>query len=140
MRGVASLLRLARFEVDERQRALAALVEARAALADEERAFEDYAANEAAAAANSLIAMASYAAFAQRMNRERATLKRRQAQADNEIAAAQDALSAAFVEVKRIEMLADQLARAKALRVDRIEEEARDESVLIRIAREAASR
>jgi len=140
MKGVASLLRLAKFEADERQRARAVLLEARAVLDQEEQAFEAYAALEIAAAANNPLAMMSYAAFARRLNTERSVMKRRQAATDAEIAAAREALSAAFVEVKRIEMLAEKLARAKAQRADRAEEAARDESVLIRIAREQASR
>jgi flagellar export protein FliJ len=86
------------------------------------------------------MAMMSYAAFAQRLTIERSVMKRRQAATDAEIAAAREALSAAFIEVKRIEMLADKLARAQAQRAERAEEAARDESVLIRIAREPASR
>jgi flagellar protein FliJ len=140
VRGASSLLRLTRYEADERQRALAALVEARAALDQEALAFEAYAAAEAAEAARSPIAMISYAAFAQRLNLERAAMMRRQAKADADIAEAREALSEAFVEVKRIEMLVDKLARAKAQRADRAEEDARDEAVLIRIAREQSSR
>ena len=140
MKGVASLLRLAKFEADERQRALAVLIEARAVLDSEERAFEAQAALEVAEAARSPMAMMSYAAFAQRLTIERSVMKRRQAATDAEIAAAREALSAAFIEVKRIEMLADKLARAQAQRAERAEEAARDESVLIRIAREQASR
>jgi hypothetical protein len=46
--------------------------------------------------------MTSYAAFAQRLNLERAVMKRRQEKADADIAAAREALSDAFVEVVRI--------------------------------------
>jgi flagellar protein FliJ len=140
VRGAASLLRLTRYEADERQRALAALIEARAVMDQEALAFEAYAAAEAAEAALSPIAMMSYAAFVQRLNMERAAMIRRQAQADEDIAAAREALSEAFVEVKRIEMLVDKLARANAQRADRAEEDARDEAVLIRIARDGATR
>jgi flagellar protein FliJ len=139
VKGVASLLRLARYEVDERQRELAAARDARAALDHEEAALNQYVATEAAAAGQSTLAMAGYAGFLQRIAMMRVDLKQRKYVADRHIEIARDALNAAFLEQKRIETLADKLKQERVEAEAAREDAERDEAVLIRRAREAGA-
>jgi flagellar protein FliJ len=139
MKGVASLLRLARYEVDERQRELGVARDARAALDHEEAQLNAFADAEAVAAGQSALAMTAYAGFLQRIATMRTHLRHRQIAADRQIDVARDALNAAFLEQKRIETLADRLKQERIETEAQREDAERDEAVLIRRAREAGA-
>lgn len=129
--GLKTLIRLSEWNVDEKRRALGALLGLRQALEDQAVELENELAREQSAAANDAQALLHYGTYAreviQRRERIAESIKRLEAQ----ISEAQDAAAEAHRELKkyeigermRAEREAAELARQEQIKLDEIGQE-----------------
>lgn len=104
MSALESLIRLHRWQLDERRRDLATLEDLAQKLAEERVRLEAEDAGEQKAALASPEAARGYAGYAKRLIDRRRKLAQSAAELAQQIARARDALSEAFQEVKRYEI------------------------------------
>lgn len=135
MADLDGLLRLRDWELDERRRALGIVLEKRQSLVDMlERLGRDLA-REQEVAGTSIEAARTFPAFARAMIRRRETVRERIAAVDHEVAAAEDAVREAFLELKKLQITAERRAEAARLEALRLEQNALDEIALQRARR-----
>ena len=116
MSTLDSLIRMHRWQLDERRRQLAALEELAAKLAEEQHRLEAENLREQAAATASPEAAASYPGYAHGFLDRRRKLEQSRAETAAQIAQAREALAEAFQEVKRYEITAASRARLQEQR------------------------
>ncbi len=122
-----SLIRLHRWQVDERRRELAALEENAARLAEERRRLDAEDERERAVAVAAPEAAFSYAAYARVLIERRRRLQQAQHDAAERIAGGRDALAEAFRELKRSEVAAANRAREVEQREARRQQQVMDD-------------
>lgn len=125
MSALESLIRLHRWQLDERRRDLATLEDLAQKLAEERVRLEAEDAREQKAALTSPEAARGYAGYAKRLIDRRRKLAQSAAELAQQIARARDALSEAFQEVKRYE-----IAEASRQRLEGEREQKRQQRVL----------
>jgi flagellar protein FliJ len=121
------LIRLSRWQVDERRRELAALEEFAAQLDEQRRRLEAEDERERAAAAASPEAAFSYPAYARVMSVRRHKLQQSQAEVVGQVARARDALAQAFQDLKRYEVAAENRAKLAEQREARRQQQIMDD-------------
>jgi len=129
VKGLSTLIRLADAEVTERQRALAEIGRRVDALLMEAAAHEAAIEAEAAAVREAADPRMPFGAYVQAALLTRADLERRRIVLDAEAEQIRAGLNEAFVELKRLQLLAEKLQ----LR-ERAEEEARDRASIDEVA------
>ncbi|MBU6371940.1 MAG: flagellar FliJ family protein [Alphaproteobacteria bacterium] len=135
MKGLATLMRLARAEIDARQRALAE-IDARVAALDRDAAAHDRAMmRESMEATADPTAMAVYGAYVHAAIAMRADFARRRTILADEAQTIRAALNEAFIELKRLELLAERLATEEEKAAAAREGAALDEMAIARYAR-----
>jgi flagellar protein FliJ len=125
MSAIESLIRLYRWQLDERKRHLADLEGLAARLREDEQRLEEENAREQALVATSPEAAYVYAGYARNLVERRRKLRQSQAEVAQQIAEAREALADAFQEVKRYEITA-----ANRVRLETEREERRQQRVL----------
>lgn len=125
MSALHSLIRLHRWQLDERWRDLATLEDLARKLGEERLRLEAEDAREQKAALASPEAARGYAGYAKRLIDRRRKLAQSTAEVAQQIAQAREALSDAFQEVKRYE-----IAEASRLRLEEQREQKRHQGVL----------
>jgi flagellar export protein FliJ len=123
--ALESLIRLHRWQLDERRRELATLEDLAQKLAEERLRLDAEDAREQKAALASPEAARGYAGYAKGLIDRRRKLAQSTAEVAQQIAQARDALSEAFQEVKRFE-----IAEANRLRLEEQREQKRQQRAL----------
>jgi len=134
MKGLATLMRLAKAEIDERQRAVA---EIESRILGLERQVAIDAANvegEQRAAMNDPFAGATLGAYLQAAHARRVDLERRIGLLRGEAQSLRDGLNEAFLELKRLELVAERYASEAEKMALRRENAALDEMAIARHA------
>ena len=127
MSALESLIRLHRWQIDERKRHLADLEALAAKLRDEQRRLALEEQHEQAAASASAEAAYAYAGYAHGLIERRRKLMQSLAEIDGQVAKAREALAEAFQEVKRYEITAASRARQQQIREQRRQQRTLDE-------------
>ena len=127
MSTLDSLIRINRWQLDEKRRHLADLEALAARLRDEQRRLDDEEKREQAAATASPEAAFAYAGYAQALVERRRKLMQSLAEVAQQITAAHEALAEAFQEMKRYEITAASRARQAELGERRREQGVLDE-------------
>ena len=122
MSALDSLIRLHRWQVDERRRHLADLEGLAAQLAEEHHRLDREEAREQAAASAAPEAAYAYAAYARQLIERRRKLAQSQVEVAEQIERSRAALAEAFQEVKRYEIMAANRARQQQRRAARREQ------------------
>jgi flagellar FliJ protein len=125
MSAIESLIRLYRWQLDERKRHLADLEGLATRLREDELRLEEENAREQALVATSPEAAYVYAGYARNLIERRRKLRQSQAEVAQQIVEAREALADAFQEVKRYEITA-----ANRARLDNVREERRQQQVM----------
>jgi flagellar protein FliJ len=126
MSAIESLIRLYRWQLDERKRHLADLEGLAARLREDEQRLEEENAREQALVATSPEAAYVYAGYARNLIERRRKLRQSQAEVAQQITEARDALADAFQEVKRYEITAANRARLETEREERRQQQVMD--------------
>ncbi len=127
MSALESLIRLHRWQVNERQRHMADLEGLAAQLTEEHRRLEREDAREQAAAAASPEAAFTYAAYARQLIERRRKLALSQAEVAEQIERSRGVLAEAFQEVKRYEIMAANRTRQQQRREARRQQQVLDD-------------
>ena len=127
MTALSSLIRLHRWQVDERKRDLATLEVLAGTLASERQKLEAEDLRERAVAAASPEAAFAYAGYAKLMIERRAKLEQSQQEVAERIARARDALAEAFQELKRYEVAAANRAKLQEQREGKRQQQIMDD-------------
>jgi flagellar protein FliJ len=127
MKGYDSLIRLHRWQLDERRRDLAALEEMAAKLHAERMRLDAEDERERAVAAASPEAALTYAGYARGLIDRRHRLERSQAEVAEQILRARAALAEAFQDVKRYEIAAASRQKQQEQREARRQQQLMDE-------------
>jgi flagellar protein FliJ len=127
MSALDSLIRLHRWQLDERQRDLATLEALAASLAEERRRLEAEDRREREAAVTAPETAFAYAGYVRAMIERKRKLNQSEAEISSRILGAREALAEAFQEVKRYEIAAASRAKQQAAKLARIEQQALDE-------------
>lgn len=130
MRGLDSLIRLAKWRLDEKRRALMTLQSLRAGLEDQIEEVDRRRRAEALFAADSDELRFAFAAFAEAARGRIETLGTSLAEVEGRIEAAQDEVSAAYQETKKLELTRDKERRRARIVADRREQSDLDEIAL----------
>ncbi len=130
MRGLDSLIRLARWRLDEKRRALTTLQSLRADLEGQIDELDRRRRAEALFAAESDDLRFAFAAFAEAARTRFETLGASLAEVNARIETAQDEVSAAYQEAKKLELTRDKERRQARAAADRREQSALDEIAL----------
>jgi flagellar protein FliJ len=133
-----SLIRLHRWQLDERRRDLATLEDLAAKLGEERRKLEAEDERERAVAAASPEAAFGYAAYARRLIERRRKLEQSQAEVADRIGRAREALAEAFQETKRYEVAAANRAKQQEQQDAKRERKTLDELGIEGFRRKAA--
>ena len=128
MSALETLIRLHRWQLDERRRYLAGLDALAARLRADAQRLRDEADEEARAAGLSLDAASAYPGFIRSLIERRREIERSIAEVDTQVVEASDAVAVAFQEVNRYELAAAHREREARRRVARREQ--RDEDAL----------
>jgi flagellar protein FliJ len=126
MSALDSLIRLHRWQVDERRRHLADLEGLATQLTEESQRLDREEAREQAAAAASPEAAITYAAYARQLVERRRKLAQSQAEVVQQIARSRALLAEAFQEVKRYEIMEANRLRQQQRREERRQQQALD--------------
>jgi flagellar FliJ protein len=126
MSAIESLIRLYRWQLDERKRHLADLEGLAARLREDEQRLEEENVREQALVATSPEAAYVYAGYARNLIERRRKLRKSQAEVAQQIAEAREALADAFQEVKRYEITAANRARLETERDERRQQQVMD--------------
>jgi flagellar protein FliJ len=127
MSALDSLIRLHRWQLDERRRHLADLEGLAAQLTEEHHRLDREEVREQAAAAAAPEAAFAYAAYARQLIERRRKLAQSQAEVAEQIERSRAALAEAFQEVKRYEITAASRARQQQRRAARREQRVLDD-------------
>ncbi|HZB93568.1 MAG TPA: flagellar export protein FliJ [Stellaceae bacterium] len=133
-----SLIRLHRWQLDERRRELAALEALAAKLAEERRKLEAEDERERQVASGSPEAAFAYAGYARSLIDRRRRLAQSEAELARQIAEAREALAEAYQEVKRYETAEANREKQLEQRAARREQQQLDELGLERFRRKSA--
>ena len=126
MSALDSLIRLHRWQVDERRRHLADLEGLATQLTEESHRLDREEAKEQAAAATSPEAAITFAAYARQLIERRRKLAQSQAEVAEQIERSRTLLADAFQEVKRYETMAANRLRQQQRREERRQQQALD--------------
>ena len=126
MSALDSLIRLHRWQVDERRRHLADLEGLATQLTEESHRLDREETREQAAAAASPEAAITYAAYARRLIERRRKLAQSQAEIVEQMERSRALLAEAFQEVKRYEIMAANRLRQQQRREERRQQQALD--------------
>ena len=121
MKSLDSVIRLHKWQLDERRRALAELQALSDQLSAEIARLEADLEREKDIAAESPASSMDLVAYLQAMLKRRAHLQESQAQVEKQIAAAKDEMASAFADLKRFELAKADRERRAALRLSRQE-------------------
>ena len=121
MSALESLVRLHRWQLDERRRQLGDLDVLAAKLRQEEQRLAEEQKIEQATAAASLEAASAYGGYARRLIDRRAKIEESIVSVEQQIAGAREALAEAFQEMKRYEIAAANRAAQRRRRLDQLE-------------------
>ncbi|MFZ4601682.1 MAG: hypothetical protein EBZ50_07700 [Alphaproteobacteria bacterium] len=135
MKGLGTLMRLARVEIDARQRAIAEIDARLAGLDAQASAHEDAIARESAAAAADPMAALGFGAYFRAALTARQDFGRRRTLLSEEAQSIRAALNEAFLELKRLELVAERVASEAEKKILRAENAALDETAIARHAR-----
>lgn len=135
MSALDSLIRLHRWQLDERRRALADLDRLADRLRQEQERLDIEQQVEQAVAAASAEAARGYGAYARRLIERRQKLAQSVADVEQQIAQAREALAEAFQEVKRYEITASNRERQQRQKTARRQQQVLDEIGIDRHAR-----
>jgi hypothetical protein len=113
MRGVPTLIRLARQEVDERRSDLVRIAAARASAAEALDTHDAEAAREAAVSMTSALELAAFSAWARQATRARARLQQRFAELGRSEATARESLRDAIAQMKRLDIVLESAEAAR---------------------------
>lgn len=138
MSTLDSLIRLHRWQLDERRRVLATLEELAGTLAEQQRLLEEENQREQQAALASFDAAAGYAGYAHGFLLRRRKLEQSRAEVAEQIVRAREALAEAFQEMKRYEITAAHRARQQERREARRQQQVLDDLGIDRFRRKAA--
>jgi len=138
MSALDTLIRVHRWQLDERRRYLAGLDGLASRLRADAERLQEEADAEARAAGLSLQAGAAYPLFIAALIERRNKIERSIAEVDIQIAEAREAVSVAFQEVKRYELAAANRAREGRERLARRQQQAQDALALDMHRRKAA--
>lgn len=138
MSALDSLIRLHRWQLDERRRDLATLEDLAAKLEEERRRLEAEDARERDAAAASPEAAFAYATYVRRLIERRRKIEQSRAEVAERIARAREALAEAFQEVKRYEIAAANRAKQQEQQEARRETKIMDDLGIEGFRRKAA--
>lgn len=127
MKTLDTLIRLARFDVDERRRDLALLLEREDAVRAQIAGLEADVARERALAEATPELAASFGAYAARVRERRAAMEQELATLEPVIDHARDRLAEAYEEQKKIEITRDRRLEAEAAEENRREQQVLDE-------------
>ncbi|HUZ72637.1 MAG TPA: flagellar FliJ family protein [Stellaceae bacterium] len=127
MSALDSLVRLHRWQLDERRRRLADLDLLATKLHHELNRLAEEEAREQAVASASLEAGASYGSYARRLIERRRKIEQSLTSVQQQIVAAREGLSDAFQEMKRYEIAAANRAAQRRRRLDQIQQRVLDE-------------
>ncbi len=127
MSTLDSLIRINRWQLDEKRRHLADLEALAARLREEQRRLDDEERREQAAATASPEGAFAYAGYAQALVERRRKLMQSLAEVAQQITAAREALAEAFQEMKRYEITAASRARQAELGERRRQQRGLDE-------------
>jgi flagellar export protein FliJ len=127
MSALDGLIRLHRWQADERRRHVADLEGLAAQLSEESRRLDREEAREQAAAAAGPQAALAYAAYARQLLERRRKLAQSQAELTQQIERSRAALDEAFQEVKRYETMAANRLRQQQRREERRQQQALDD-------------
>lgn len=127
MSALDGLMRLHRWQLDERRRHLAELEDLAQRLREEQYRLDAESEREQAAAAASPGAAASYAAQVRQLTERRRKLVQSRAEVAERIVRARDALTEAFQEVKRYEIIIANRTRQQELREEQPRQPTLDE-------------
>ncbi len=139
MSALDSLIRLHRFQLDERRRQLADLDQLAFKLRQEQQRLDLEQQVEQSVAAASFEAAQTYGSYAVNLIERRRKLAQSLAEVEQQIAQARDQLAEAFQEVKRYEITAGNRLRQQRQKLDRRQQALMDELGLDRHARRKAS-
>lgn len=138
MSSLQSLIRLHRFQLDERRRQLADLDQLATKLRQERQRLDVEQQVEQTVAAQSIEAAQTYGTYARSLIERRRRLDQSLAEVEQQIAQAREALAEAFQEVKRYEITADNRERQQRQKLARRQQALMDELGLDRHARRKA--
>lgn len=130
MRNLDGVIRLHRWQVDEKGRKLREMQDLAQRLTGDIDALAAELRREQAAAARSVDALAVYEAYAARNMAQRRNLARSVAELEGEIETAREELAAAHRELKRFEIIQGDRDKRMRLRAGRLEQLAADEMAL----------
>lgn len=127
MSALESLVRLHRWQLDERRRQLGDLDVLAAKLRQEEQRLAEEQKTEQATAAASLEAASAYGGYARRLIDRRAKIEESIVSVEQQIVGAREALAEAFQEMKRYEIAAANRAAQRRRKLDQLESHVLDE-------------
>ena len=127
MSDLTSLIRLHKWQLDEKRRALAELEALRTRLAEEARRLDEELERERAVAEQSPFLSIGLGGYIRSMLQRRQRLADSLAQVEHRLAAAKESISLAFAEVKKYEILQAERERRDRLRRQRREAATMDE-------------
>ncbi len=137
MRNFASLVKLARFKVEEMQKRMAVLDEARAALEDRAADLERRVPEEQVAAGESREGFLAYGSYAQAVIERKNNLRASMVELDAQTAALRVQLQDAFRELKKFELMEERRLKKIAAAQSKAEQADSDEIAGTRAARRA---
>jgi len=137
MKGLSTLMRLARAEIDARQRALAELEAARGGLERDIVERDAALVRERDAAAGDPETLRAFSAYLGATMAAKADLARRAGVLGEEAGEIRASLNEAFIELKRLELLAERLEREEERAQAMRDNAALDEMAIARFARKA---
>lgn len=140
MSALDSLIRLHRWQLDERRRDLATLEDLAAKLREERRKLDLEDERERAVASASPEAAFAYAGYAKRLIERRRRLEQSEAETAEQIARAREALALAYQDVKRYEIAAANRQKQQEQRDARRQQQALDEIGVEGFRRKSAGR
>ncbi len=126
MSALDGLMRLHRWQLDERRRHVAELEELAERLREEQYRLDAESEREQAAAAASPTAAATYASYVRQLVERRRKLVQSRAEVAERIVRARDALAEASEDVKRYEIIIANRARQQELREERRQQQTPD--------------
>jgi len=134
-KALDTLARLQRAQIDEAKAELAEIVTARAAITTRRASLEVEIAQEQAMASQDAEARAAYGGYAPRVAQEKRAMADTDARLAGEEAALRERLSAAYIELKKIELLMASQAERERLAENARELASMDEAAAMRAAR-----
>ena len=127
MKRIQSLIRLRRWQLDEKRRQHAELLKHRDLLLQESQQLISAVTVEGDVVRKSLDIMPGYDAYVRRALAERSTLERAIADSEALIAVSQDTLAETYLEVKKYELTSEGIARRLQADEERRQQQSQDE-------------